>query len=339
LGHFGSTSQTGGETAVDGSLASADGPRLAAAPRDLDSTDQHPQRFLTPPNGAVCIPSTGKAPIARDTLPAVAGLDEHLDRVARDGYTIVEGAIDPSLVDELSAVLVRLERDLAVVPATNSFEGTQTLRIYNLLVHGLLWQEIPVHPAVLPIVEGVLDSGCLISSLSSIDIGPGETAQPIHADDQLIPLPKPHVATVCNTMWALTDFTETNGATRLIPGSHLRDHSPDFGQHYDSIPAEMPRGSVLVWHGSLWHGGGANQTNQRRVGIAMNYCAGWIRQQENQQLGIPVDVARTFTPRLAQLVGYGIYNGLMGNIDKQDPAELLLRDAARPAGMAWDAAG
>ena len=72
----------------------------------------------------------------------------------------------------------------------------------------------------------------------------------------------------------------------------------------------MPKGSVLVWHGSLWHGGGANATDDDRIGIAMNYCAGWIRQQENQQLGIPRDVARTFSPRLRELVGYGVYNML-----------------------------
>jgi ectoine hydroxylase-related dioxygenase (phytanoyl-CoA dioxygenase family) len=269
----------------------------------------------------------------------VADTDEHLGRISRDGYSIVELAIDPALLDDLAADLLRLERELAITPATNSFEGTQTLRIYNLLVHGPLWQQIPVHPTVLPIVEGVLDEGCLVSSLSSIDIGAGETAQPIHADDQLIPLPKPHVATVCNTMWALTDFTEANGATRVIPGSHLWDHSPTYGQHYDSIPAEMPRGSVLVWHGSLWHGGGANRTDQRRVGIAMNYCAGWVRQQENQQLGIPLDMARTFPPRLAQLVGYGIYHGLIGHIDKHDPADLLLPADGGAAGMVWDAAG
>jgi ectoine hydroxylase-related dioxygenase (phytanoyl-CoA dioxygenase family) len=192
-----------------------------------------------------------------------------------------------------------------------------------------------VHPNVLPIVEGVLDQGCLVSSLSSISIGPDETPQPIHADDQLIPIPKPHPPTVCNTMWALTDFTEANGATRLIPGSHLWDHSPNYGQHYDSIPAEMPKGSVLVWHGSLWHGGGANTTPQRRVGIAMNYCAGYIRQQENQQLGIPSDLARRFTPRLRELIGYGIYNGLIGHIDKQDPAKVLL-DADADANLVWD---
>ena len=103
------------------------------------------------------------------------------------------------------------------------------MRIYNLLAHGELFERVPVHPNVLPIVEGVLDPGCLVSSLSSIAIGPGETPQPIHADDQLIPMPKPHPPTVCNTMWALTDFTEANGATRIIPGSHLADHSPDYG--------------------------------------------------------------------------------------------------------------
>ena len=81
----------------------------------------------------------------------------------------------------------------------------------------------------------------------------------------------------------------------------------------------MRRGSVLIWHGSLWHGGGANQTDERRIGIAMNYCAGYIRQQENQQLGIPAELAATFEPRLLELVGYGIYNGLIGHIDKRLP--------------------
>ena len=98
----------------------------------------------------------------------------------------------------------------------------------------------------------------------------------------------------------------------------------------------MAKGSVLVWHGSLWHGGGANRTDERRVGIAMNYCAGYIRQQENQQLGIPLEVARRFSPRLRQLVGYGIYNGLIGHIDKHDPAELLL-DAGGDSHLVWDA--
>jgi ectoine hydroxylase-related dioxygenase (phytanoyl-CoA dioxygenase family) len=90
----------------------------------------------------------------------------------------------------------------------------------------------------------------------------------------------------------------------------------------------------LIWHGSLWHGGGANTTDERRVGIAMNYCAGWIRQQENQQLGIPREVAAGFSPRLRQLCGYGIYNGLVGHINKHDPAEML--GEASEHSMVWD---
>jgi ectoine hydroxylase-related dioxygenase (phytanoyl-CoA dioxygenase family) len=258
-----------------------------------------------------------------------------VDEIAERGYTILEDVLAPDLVDALLADLDRLHDDLAVKPADNSFEGHHTLRVYNLLVHGELWQQVPLHDAVLPVVEGVLDRGCLVSSLSSITILPGETAQPIHADDQLIPIPKPHPPTVCNTMWALTDFTEANGATRLVPGSHLAADNPVYGGEYETIAAEMPKGSVLVWHGSLWHGGGANRTDERRVGIAMNYCAGYIRQQENQQLGIPVALARTFPKRLQQLLGYSVYNGLIGHIDKNDPRTLLLEGDEQHS-MIWD---
>jgi ectoine hydroxylase-related dioxygenase (phytanoyl-CoA dioxygenase family) len=264
-----------------------------------------------------------------------ATVQQHVSTIAEAGYTIIEGAIDLDFIGALQGDLDRLERDLGVLPAGNAFEGAATVRIYNLLVHGPAFERIPAHPEVLPVVEGVLDDGCLVSSLSSIAICPGEQAQPIHADDQLIPLGKPHAPTVCNTMWALTDFTEDNGATRLVPGSHLADRSPDFGVHYDSVPAEMPRGSVLVWHGSLWHGGGANRTQERRVGIAMNYCAGYIRQQENQQLGIPLELIRRFPRRLQELCGFGVYHGLIGHIDKRSPAQALLWEGTEHS-MIWD---
>ena len=280
--------------------------------------------------------TTAKAPAGSDerTIPD-AEFDRHASRVREEGWTVVENAIDLALVDSIRDDLLRLERDLDIVPAGNLFEGTRTTRIYNLLTHGPLYERIPVHPNVLPVVERVLDPGLLISSLSSIAIGPDEQAQPIHSDDQLIPLPKPHPAIICNTMWAITDFTDANGATRLCPGTHLFDHSPDLLQHYDSIAAEMPKGAVLVWVGSLWHGGGANTTSTRRVGIAMNYCAGYVRQQENQQLGIPLEVVRRFPRRLQELCGFSIYNGLIGHIDKQHPGKLLL-GADEESSLVWD---
>lgn len=250
-------------------------------------------------------------------------VERHVSEIAGEGWTIVEDAIAPELVDRLVAAIDALHAELSIEPAANVFEGTKTLRVYNLLARGKVFEEVPVHGSVLPIVERVLDPGCLVSSLSSITILPGETAQPIHADDQLIPLPKPHVPIVCNSMWALTEFTEENGATRLVPRTHLAGDNPEILRPYDTVPAVMKRGSVLVWNGSLWHGGGANLTSQRRIGLAMNYCAGWMRQQENQQLGIPLEVARGFSSRLRKLAGFGLYKRLLGHVDKCSPADLL----------------
>ncbi|HXC55658.1 MAG TPA: phytanoyl-CoA dioxygenase family protein [Rhizomicrobium sp.] len=248
--------------------------------------------------------------------------DAHVARVQQDGFTVVENAIEPALVDALNAALERLERALGARPAMNGFEGHKTVRIYNLLAHGDVFASVPVHQNVLPVIEGVLDPGCLISSLSSIAIDPGESAQPIHADDMVIPLDKPHRAIVCNSMWALTDFTDANGATRLVPGSHKKAN-PDYGGSYETVPGAMKKGSVLIWDGALWHGGGANRTAARRTGIAMNYCAGFIRQQENQQLGLAPALVKSFPPRLQELVGYGVYQGLIGHIDKKSPAQML----------------
>ncbi|MBW2316644.1 MAG: phytanoyl-CoA dioxygenase family protein [Deltaproteobacteria bacterium] len=260
--------------------------------------------------------------------------EKHHALIQEQGYTILENAIEPELVAAIAADLERLEKELAIDEGKNPFEGFKTVRIYNLLVHGETFESVPVHANVLPLAERVLDPGLLVSSLSSIAIGADEAPQPLHADDQLIPLPKPHVPLVCNSIWAITDFTDANGATRVVPRSHRAEKSPNPFEAHDTIPAEMPAGSVLVYHGSLWHGGGANRTAARRVGLAMNYCVGWVRQQENQQLGIPRDIARGFAPRLRELVGYGVYNHLIGPIAKQSPVALL--DAGADVRMVWD---
>src|SRR6476469_5159609 len=111
-----------------------------------------------------------------------AQIQAHVDKIARVCYSIVERGIELDFVDALVADLERLERELDIHPAVNRFEGVKTMRIYNLLIYGKLYERIPVHEHVLPIIERVLDPGCLISSLSSIAIGPDEKPQPIHAD-------------------------------------------------------------------------------------------------------------------------------------------------------------
>ena len=270
------------------------------------------------------------------TVTPTIDLSEHHEHLQLHGYTILERIISDDTVDALLDDVRRLEAEQQRAPANNPFEGARTTRTYNLLAHGDIWQQVPVEPHVLALVEGVLGQQCLVSSLASISLAPGERAQVLHADDQIMPLAKPHVATVANSMWALTDFTEANGATRIVPGSHLWP-DPDYSRDEAETPtiaAEMPRGSVLVWHGSTWHGGGANTSDDIRVGVAMNYCAGFIRQQENQQLGIPHEIVANFSPQLRQLCGFGMYHGLTGNIEKQSPAARLFGDAEET--QLWD---
>ena len=250
--------------------------------------------------------------------------DDYLEQLAHEGYCIVENVLSPEHADEIAEEILELEEELEIEPHGNSFEGARTTRIYNLLTQGPTFWSIATNPQILPIVEAVLDPGLLVSSISSINIRPGERTQPLHTDDAVIGIPRPHPALICNTMWALTDFTEENGATRIIPGSHKRDHGPDYGAEYDSVPAVMEKGSVLIWNGSLWHGGGANTTNEEaRVGVAMNYCAGFIRQQENQQLGLDLELVRSFPHRLQEMCGFAPYKGLIGHIDRTSPMSLL----------------
>ncbi len=259
----------------------------------------------------------------------------HAARIRDDGYTIIEGAADEELVEALKQAIERIERDRHLGTARTSFEGFKTLRINNLLTYDDIFWNVPLHDDVLPIVERVLDKECLLSSFCSLVLGPGEVAQPIHEDTQLIPLPRPHIPIVVNAIWALSDFTETNGGTRIIPGSHKRDHSPSYGKDYDAVAVTMPAGSVMLFDSALWHGAGANSSSERRFAFSCAYCWGWMRQQENLQLGIPQDIARRFPRRLQELCGYSVYKGQFGHIDNHDPIELLGRERGKR--MVWEA--
>ena len=252
----------------------------------------------------------------------------------------------PSSSTRCARDLERLERFFAVEPAANSFEGHHTLRLYNLLAFDRVFELVPVHRHVLPIVEGVLDPG-LPDLVAVVDLDP--TGRDRAADPRRRPAhPDPEAAPAHGVQLDVGAHRLHRGERRDPdhPGTHLADHSPDYGAEYDSIAAEMA-GSVLIWHGSLWHGGGANTTDETRMGIAMNYCAGYIRQQENQQLGLSRETVSRFSPRLRELVGYSVYNMLIGHINKQSPEQLLLdsrrvakSNAAEPSPpaspMVWD---
>ena len=164
--------------------------------------------------------------------------------------------------------------------------------------------------------------------MTSMDIEPTEKPQMIHADDYALKVPKPHIPLMATTIWAITDFTDENGGTRSVPESH-RGEDPDFAKTHESKPEVMKAGSVLVLHGRTWHGGGGNSTDDVwRLGINMQYCAGFVRQQQNQALSIPVDVAKTCDERLLRLCGYNLFNGIMGHVDGQSPGAALGLGAA-----------
>jgi len=265
-----------------------------------------------------------RAPLEYDRSMDDSLVDRHIERIERDGWTILEDAIEPALLIELRDEIRRLERALDVKPLNTLAEGNATLRLYNLLAKSAVFQRMPTHPAVLPFVDRLMP-GALLSGMTAIDIGPGERGQPVHADDLAMTVPRPHPPLMIVAMWALTDFTAANGGTRYYPGSHRRAEFPDFHMTYDDAAAlEMRAGSVMVFDGGLWHAGGPNTTaDVWRLGVNVQYCVGWVRTQQNHYVGIPREIAATFDDRLLELCGYRLYKGAMGHVDGHAPGEIL----------------
>ena len=177
-----------------------------------------------------------------------AALASHLEALDRDGYTILERVIEPDRVERIRERVREIEqKTLPEQESGTPVDGSSQLRTAGLLRLDPLFWEIPIHPEVLPVVEGRLAPGCLLTTFSAIDVLPGKNKQPVHPDDALIPLERPHQPIVCTCMWAITDFTEANGATRLLPGSHHASSAPDYAREYEGmLPAIMSAGSVLV---------------------------------------------------------------------------------------------
>ena len=251
------------------------------------------------------------------TTFAEATVDTVVAGLEADGYVVVEGFLGP---DEVAATRADLAEVLARTPTgRNDFEGFTTQRVYALFAKTRAFDGPATHPLLLGVVDRVLEHHQL-SAPVGIQIGPGETAQVLHRDDSIYPLTKPHPDVVVNTMWPFDDFTEANGATRLVPGSHRRDDAPDEAE---TIVAEMPAGSVMFYLGSLWHGGGANRTDRPRLGVILEYVSSWLRPQENHVLAVPHDVAAKLPKRLQELLGYNIYPPFVGYVDGHHPRRVL----------------
>jgi ectoine hydroxylase-related dioxygenase (phytanoyl-CoA dioxygenase family) len=242
-----------------------------------------------------------------------------------DGACIVERLIDESVVD---ALWREVEPFVDVTPTgREDFSGLATKRTGALVARSATARDLVMHPLVLAAAQQFLPrhTAFQLHLTQIIAIGPGETAQPIHRDQwafDFFPFPKGFDAQ-CNTIWALTDFTEENGATRVIPGSNswADGLQPTLDQ---TVAAEMPKGSCLFYSGSVYHGGGANRSASTRAAANITYALGWLRQEENQYLACPPDVARELPDDLLRLMGYSLGAYALGYVgDLRDPLAVL----------------
>jgi ectoine hydroxylase-related dioxygenase (phytanoyl-CoA dioxygenase family) len=237
----------------------------------------------------------------------------------RDGYALIEDAWSP---DAVANARTELNAILETTPfGRDDFEGHKTRRVYALFGKTRAMDAAAVNPLVLGVLDRVLGTYEL-SAPTGIEIGPGESAQGLHPDDALYPVPRPHGELVVNVMWPLDDFTEANGTTRVVPGSHRWGATlppPDV----ETRSVEMDAGSALIYLGSLWHGGGANRTTKPRLGVVLHYAVGWLRPVENHVLVVPPAVARDLPERLQELLGYNIQPPFIGYVDGRHPKRLL----------------
>ena len=255
------------------------------------------------------------------------------------GYIIFENVLSAEELQSVKDALApHLGEDLR---GRNDFEGLKSNRVYAMLAKSPVFAELAIHPLALAFAEAELGKTCLLSAMLAIKLHPGETVQPWHFDDSC-GVARPRETTGVSAFWSITDTTEENGATELIPGSHIwgketpqhnfmsafddktvRDVDDDPAYREDAVKMVMPAGSLGLAKGTLYHRGGANKSDAPRVIITPQYCAGFMRQLENMILAVPPEIAKTLPQRAQELIGYSIHPAFMGYVDGVHPAKTL----------------
>ncbi len=269
--------------------------------------------------------------MAIEHLSPSAGAEQAAKALTRDGCVVIDGLASPE-------TLAKVHSELAPwLDATRTggdeFSGHATRRTGGLIARSETVRELVQDPLVLGTVERLLShaTNFQIHLTQMIAIGPGESAQAIHRDQwafDFFPFPK-GTEVQCNTLWAMTDFSEENGATRVIPGSHLQEDRLEFRQE-DTEPAEMKAGSLLFYTGAIYHGAGANRSQQTRRGLNLTYNVAWLRQEENQYLSVPRELASQLPEKLLRLMGYARGAYALGYVDDlRDPIEVVRPELAR----------
>lgn len=251
----------------------------------------------------------------------------------RDGALIIEDVISSDTVDQ---IVGELEPYMGATPTgPDDFTGVRTRRTGGLIGRSETCRELVMHPTVQDVANQLIGGRIQLHLTQVIGIGPGQPAQPVHRDQwafDFFPFPDDyHVQ--CNTIWALTDFTQQNGATRLAIGSQ-HDENDLRRTHEGMAHATMRKGSVLLYTGKVYHSGGENTSDTVRRGCNITYCASWVRQEENQYLSTPPEVLDELDEDILRLMGYARGAYALGYIDDlRDPIAAIRPDLAAADGL------
>ena len=262
----------------------------------------------------------------------------HAVAIERDGYTIIEDFLAPSVLAEVRRVLALY---LGSHAGRNGFEGLDTERVYTLVARARVMWDIVLDQRILALCDRFLLPNYLLTASQGIQINPGEKPQSFHSDDSFHRLPHPRPMISLSTIVAVDAFTPGNGGTNLIPGSHLWSEDRRAGLfafgaasaapaeaalEREAITATLPAGACIVFSGTLVHRGGRNTSAAPRLAFSNQYCQPWARAQENFILGVPVEVARQMPPRLLALLGYSIHPPFIGQLTASHPLKALAPD-------------
>jgi hypothetical protein len=275
---------------------------------------------------------TQHSPLRLERLPNTATVEEASDVLRKHGHVIIDELVPASVMRQVES---EMQPYIVGSPYGDpTFSGTKTRRTGCLIARSVAARDLVMHPLTLGVAKDYLSTPVVqLSSTELISLEPGQTAQVLHRDDMAAgryPFPLDYPV-YCNSVWAVTDFTEENGATRVVPGSHLAPFADDiFGEggreplsEHHAVPAEMASGSVLIFSGKIVHGSGANRSSSVRRGLSLPVTLWWIRQEENQFLACPQEVARTLPEDLLRLMGYESSLGLGHAGGQTDPLSVL----------------
>jgi ectoine hydroxylase-related dioxygenase (phytanoyl-CoA dioxygenase family) len=287
--------------------------------------------------------NTAHAPVLQVLDTKRNSLTEILAVLAQDGGVIVHNMLTPQIVANLLTELAPQSETSQVGPKSdnenvNHFWGQQTKRFTRLAQRSQTFaDEVLVHPILTGVADELLKPYCAsywMNTGQMMIVMPGGAPQYIHRDSDDWPAMCGPASPPCQVscMFALSDFTAENGATRVVPGSHLWSDFSRQATDSEITQAVMPAGSGMIYLGKTLHSAGANKTeNEPRFGMHLSYVLGWLTPEEAGCLGVTEDRAKTFTKQQQQLLGYRCYDasdlngGRLWTVDYEDV----------PVGLNW----